>query len=354
MQEGKASSSGIRFANDLRRIREARGISIEDLYNETKIPRGLLESFEATGLFEHPMFNRVYLRSFVRTYADVVGISSDIALEALEQAVESQYSGKLADEYLTPESAVEDSTDATVQETVEPGDVAPVNIQDPGKTSGETESTEKEDKTVKPVENRAAATSRVLKEEVPTKTVVTTPGGESAASWLDKSPPTPVFARDRYTRVNDKAWSQWVLIGVAVIVLGGIAWFIIANSGGAGEIRQGPEGNGIASVSDTTAEEVLFGEAVVLGDTIRATIVAEVGKVQNVKVTVDDDVRRPYWIEEGESRTFGFTNQIIIERQLNKIGLHVNEVEYPTDRRDEMNRIVITRDSVKMYLQERV
>ena len=87
--------NGPTFAADLKKIREFRGISINDLHDETKIPRGLIESFEDTGLIEHPMFNRVYLRSFVRTYAEVIGISPDVALAVLVESMEGGYRGRV-------------------------------------------------------------------------------------------------------------------------------------------------------------------------------------------------------------------------------------------------------------------
>ena len=99
MSEAPSPSSGQRFAHDLHRIREDRGVSLEELHEETKIPLGLLEQFEASGLFDHPMFNRVYLRSLVRTYARKVGLPIDTALDMLDRALAGDYAGELAAEY---------------------------------------------------------------------------------------------------------------------------------------------------------------------------------------------------------------------------------------------------------------
>ena len=100
MSEGPAIEMGQRFSADLRRIREARGVSVAQLHDETKIPLSLIEAFEQTGLFDHDMFNRVYLRSFVRTYADVIGIEAEQALQGLEKALNRSYDGELAAAYL--------------------------------------------------------------------------------------------------------------------------------------------------------------------------------------------------------------------------------------------------------------
>ena len=106
-------SYSLRFNDDLRRIREERGLSVEALHEETKIPLGLLKQFEENGLFDHPMFNRVYLRSLVRAYAEQVSIDQDQALDYLDEALDGRYAGGLAAAYLgeapdEPEEEVEE------------------------------------------------------------------------------------------------------------------------------------------------------------------------------------------------------------------------------------------------------
>jgi hypothetical protein len=46
---------------------------------------------------------------------------------------------------------------------------------------------------------------------------------------------------------------------------------------------------------------------------------------------------------------FAPTNRIVVEEQLDDIQLKIEGIEYPTDRRDDLGRIVITRDSVRTY-----
>ena len=69
MSEASSYPSRLEFPSDLRRIRQERGLTLETLHEETKIPLGVLQDFEETGLFDNPVFNRVYLRSLVRTGA---------------------------------------------------------------------------------------------------------------------------------------------------------------------------------------------------------------------------------------------------------------------------------------------
>ena len=93
-------AAGRRFASDMKKIREDRGVSVDDLHNETRIARSLIESFEEGGLYDHSTFNEVYLRSFVRAYAEAVEISPETALNGLDDALEGTYENELAETYL--------------------------------------------------------------------------------------------------------------------------------------------------------------------------------------------------------------------------------------------------------------
>src|SRR5690625_6572971 len=104
MNQESRLESGADLTRDLRRIRESRNISIDGLSIQTKIPRTLLASFEERVLFDHDQFNRVYLRSFVRTYAATKGVPQVIAVESLAAPAEGRNAGRLAREYLAEEA----------------------------------------------------------------------------------------------------------------------------------------------------------------------------------------------------------------------------------------------------------
>ena len=40
---------------------------------------------------------------------------------------------------------------------------------------------------------------------------------------------------------------------------------------------------------------------------------AEPSKINGIRITVDDDLRRPYWIDQGNSKRFFFEDRIVIE-----------------------------------------
>lgn len=130
MADQSPPTAGKRFSEDLRRIREERDISVAEIQEETQIAETLITSFEEGRLYDHPTYNRVYLRSFIRAYADALNISRSDALEGLDAALDGTYDDALASKYLggrsstgrptgsdageTPDGASDDSAGASI------------------------------------------------------------------------------------------------------------------------------------------------------------------------------------------------------------------------------------------------
>jgi cytoskeletal protein RodZ len=69
----------------LRRARERRGLTLERVANETKIPQRHLDALEHDNLTAFP--SEFYQRAEIRTYARAVGLDQSIALSQLESAL---------------------------------------------------------------------------------------------------------------------------------------------------------------------------------------------------------------------------------------------------------------------------
>jgi hypothetical protein len=69
-----------------------------------------------------------------------------------------------------------------------------------------------------------------------------------------------------------------------------------------------------------------------------------------MRVQQDDDLRRPYWIEEGDVRVFPFTRRITFENQLDSLRLFLEDYPYPTTRTNEEGQIVISRDTAEQFV----
>lgn len=118
--------SGELFAADLRAIREERGVALKDIIDATRLAEDVVEQFEVTALLDNPVFNRVYLRSLVSSYARLIDIDENVALQGLEDTLRGEYEGSLGKIYLgdEPRSSDEGGQDAAGPELGE-GSAAP-------------------------------------------------------------------------------------------------------------------------------------------------------------------------------------------------------------------------------------
>jgi cytoskeleton protein RodZ len=81
-----ANDHCLAFGEFLRQAREHRGVTLEQIARETKIPSWHLDALEHGELAAVP--GGVYRRAEVRAYAQVVGLDQRVALEQLEHALE--------------------------------------------------------------------------------------------------------------------------------------------------------------------------------------------------------------------------------------------------------------------------
>ena len=69
-----APRPGSSFEADLLALRTERGLSVDRLQQETRIPSEIIERFEQGALFDDAFYNEVYLRAFLKTYAKALGL----------------------------------------------------------------------------------------------------------------------------------------------------------------------------------------------------------------------------------------------------------------------------------------
>ncbi len=105
MQKSKQEQARCRYAQDLRYLREQRGVSLETVYAETRIIKSVLREYEKDCLYHNSNFHRIYLRSLTGAYANVVGLDIDQVLEALDMALEGTYDGRLDPNHQVPKEA---------------------------------------------------------------------------------------------------------------------------------------------------------------------------------------------------------------------------------------------------------
>jgi hypothetical protein len=87
--------AGHQFERDLREIREARGVSLSEVQQETRIPLDVLDRFESGHLVGDRHYNEVYLRNLLKAYGAAIGLPPSAVVEQFEAAKAGTYSGQL-------------------------------------------------------------------------------------------------------------------------------------------------------------------------------------------------------------------------------------------------------------------
>ena len=78
-----------------------------------------------------------------------------------------------------------------------------------------------------------------------------------------------------------------------------------------------------------------------LDDTLHVTVRAT-SAVRELRVQQDNDLRRPYWMEEGDALVFPFTQRLVLQDQLDSLQLLPEGYPYPKTRTDGEGRIIVT------------
>jgi hypothetical protein len=469
MAEEASFPAGQRLSDDLRRIRKDRGVSIDEIHTETRIARTLIESFEEGELYDHPTYNRVYLRSFIKAYADAVQISREQALNALDAALSGTYQHGLAQEYLSGESSEgsseaeesrdEDGSPSPSSESTTDGPTAggpegrggivgppravgeepaedEISMDDPPDNaatkgasapstageSGDEGEEEREEASSKPPtrdDDKPDASSNEAEErtddsdglsgddeqsesppEKPEESATGTPDpapmgedmetgivGEptemgSGGGGAPSGPAQPSGGREASPASSSTGFADLfgdgnrriILsgVGIAVVCLVlvglGVAYFSSGEGGTSGEGEPNPAPADTATVRTSPASPDTSATAspdtgatsssveqppppanVTLGETIHLLVLAT-DNVSGIRIQRDDDLRRPYWIEEGEASVYPFQRRAIIGSEFEDIRLFVEGYEYPFAPADTTGGLELDRETLQAFV----
>jgi hypothetical protein len=86
-----------------------------------------------------------------------------------------------------------------------------------------------------------------------------------------------------------------------------------------------------------------------VGSAVDLMILADTN-VGGLRVQRDDDLRRPYWIEEGEADLFPFQETVTIENGLSDVRLFIEGYPYPADPSDTTDVLQITRAQAEAFV----
>jgi len=373
-----------RFARDLRRIREDREVDIGALQEALQAPESQLRSFEAGTLYDQSKMTPVYLRAFVRTYAEAVGLPSEPVLDCFESARAGEYQNQLAVQYLDvppsiaepdPSSDLPDASSSAKSLSEEDDDDSQQGSSaDPdGNTAEDAQSPVPES----PPSEREQEKQRPPM-EAEERPVVPPSSSESGGSDVppdrpSESLPKQVPTRSEGTKDVRKVWKFWtehrntLLVGIVGLLVIGVGGTLISTYLGDGDPASDSPSDpspraemsaepsfpdstvaGDTSSADTQPTDRRPRADVTLGDTLYVTVLAT-SDVREMRVQQDDNLRRPYWIEEGDARVFPFLRRITLQNQLDSLRLLFERYSYPVSRTDDEGRIVITRDKARRF-----
>lgn len=322
MEEGIVNpEDGVQFARDLRRIREAVGLKVAELSNTTRIPEGVLRAFEENALFDHPVFNPVYLRSFVKTYASAIGISADDALAGLEQSLAGMYRGHLGRDFFGEVQRSETPTPAadTVQRT---GNEVPETPPDPVPVT---------------------ISSAPIAEHRLTSIVTTTPGMVVRPSIVRR-----VFA---------VATTLGILLLAALIVRSLIGSTDVRGTDGSpgdalhsgSDSATGPEIASTRSAERTDLTPVPARKSLPT-DSVIVLVHPIDGPVRGIRIRLDRGIRRPYWIESDSVLELAMAERMIIEDHNGAVAISVPVINYRSEPLTPGAPFVLSRQTLDQFL----
>lgn len=346
------------LGKDLETIRTKLNLSLEDVYDVTRIPVHIIKSIEDETLFGGVETNKTYIRSFVRSYAKGLKITEEDIIEALNQMDQNRYEGFLAEKYS--------------------------GIESPGSTS-ETKSTSKEPEETGTSEEHKSKPLNVEKEKITHGEVTPYSQPDPSRNHNQPTPPPPSVSSINWAAIGKKFYQfnvksrVWVVVVFLLLAVAVIGFFFFYNPQ---NIEQS------STVLDTTAilnnqatsdtqsamptEETLdttisedasavtedennqeqenagTGSQISLPDTLRLVIYAAHNKLEPVRVNSDVNERlSPYWIDQGQAMRFEFVDTLELRGQYSRMELlfngHLVEDAYPNYYVQDQNRVIITR-----------
>lgn len=371
MSEQPSSSVLGQFLGDLSAIREKRNVSLEALRSATKVYPNVITQFEQDGLKDHPLFNSLYVRAFIRSYASAVGIPAEDVLQAYDRALEGDYKRQLALEYLDLPLEEAQALRSTQKKS---------SHAEPVFTVDKFEFEQAKKKATPSPKKTASSTSRQravsIEDAAASGAAVTfipkSDGVEHVSSLESFVEGVKSGFQSFFESGKQNPVIQWGLlvggIGLGLFVI--LQLLSFQSNPEDGDVQPEPvmdtspsQGNAAAgstvlpdTVSILPAEPIEVkapSVPIVLGDSIPIYVVASGGKLDPFRFQKDADLRRPYWLDEGDSMLFYVKNRAAIEDHLDMMQIVISGSPYPIYSTDSTARIIITRDSIKTYLEPR-
>jgi Helix-turn-helix domain len=342
----------------MRAIRAARSITQEAVVRATKAPPNVVKEFETTSLVGNPMYNRVYLRLFVRAYAEVVGIRATDALKAIEDVLSGTYTGRMAQLYLDESATSEErSANAGGEETAPPAAAQSA----PGLVSGRADQelfVKTSADSLGPASDNpksAVADDSTRKPPAPEASPVVPPAAEPASAKVGTAKPTSSNRRGPAFLMPDSASTLravGAVLGVVAILV--TAWLLWPT------FKAAEPASVVASLDTLHAPVPVLSPRVVLADTVVYSVIAARDTLNPFIVNAEEaflDGRwvsltraSPIWVQFRDTLHVRVTDVFEIQRHTDDVDVLLQGQPVPLEliRRDL--RISFSRGEAQAYL----
>ena len=277
------------LASDLLALREARGLTIEQLQQRTRVPTDIIRRLENGTLLDDDRYSEVYLKAFLKSYADAVDVPSGAMNTAIAEAKRGTYSGSL--QQFLPDGVA--PPPAAAPEPVDLPDDVEDRPDEPRRAASASGSA-------------AAAIANAPKKQAPAK---------STTRDVARAP----GRRDRGRRVSksiDKSWGAILGIAAGALAVIAVVLFFLFRD-------DTPEDQALVPVLPDTTQVAERPEPAATDEPpqrtaapqlqlpIRVTLLAQ-EPLAGFRVTEAPDIRRPYWLEAGAEQTFESAEEVVI------------------------------------------
>ncbi len=332
--------------NDLQAIRESRKMSIQDVYDKTRLALENIEQIEDGTVFQSER-NQTYTRSFVRTYARGIGLNDEHVIKALDLHETGAYDGSLRKIYLKGDAGADVSAKDTPSGTAKPDSSADsVEIASPPpkkfKTSEEQPPSPGKVKEPDPTVSEPSTGTKETKKRPkvldgssigPGKTGPVKIGGPHVK-------PPPKTGDINWSDLGSRSSSSSklpvvpIIAGAAVLILlvALLIWLLRPGTDAVETpvVPEEPVATETAPERDAPALGDTLdapvppdpGEAMnrVIPDTLNVVIYAATGNLEPFRVRSDTfENRRPYWVEQGVGMRITFVDEIHISGAMTRM-----------------------------------
>lgn len=326
------------IGKDLAKIRNARGLSLQEIQAATKIPLTTLQSIENGTIFEAPSQGKTYIRSFVRSYGRALKIDDDVLINGLDQQETGNYNHLLWNHYesarFTPESGsftLDDDekmdSDQDAAESDFYGDKIAKSGEDTEPESGEPDETkdlvsDSDQGSIPDLENSETKSDDIDSGKKSTSTQKT----EADVNWVNMG----------HKFIESKKRTPVGVISLIIILLLVViaAFFIFkydffssaedAIPPATTTTTSQQDGN-ILELNEQASEDPDEPTIAELDDVLYLTVYAAYERLDPVRIWSDLKPRMdPYWVEHGIAMNFDFQDTIRIRGQYSNMLIFMN------------------------------